>query len=53
MNLTQFVQKYYKGEVKPLEAFMIADAIKTRQWQDFHHTWKERLIFTFASFFLA
>ena len=52
MTLRDFILKYYRGRVKPLEAYMISEAVKERQWNDFNHTWKERVVFTLISFLL-
>ena len=50
MTLKSFVKKWYK--VKLLEALMIAEAVKSRQWQDFRHTLKDRVVLTIVSLFL-
>ena len=51
MTLKKFVQKWYT-DVKPLEAIMIAGAIKDGDWHDFTHTLKDRIVFTIVSVFL-
>lgn len=51
MTLAKFI-RWYKPEVKGLESILIASAVKDREWEDFHHNLKDRVILMFASFFL-